>query len=175
MTDQGKISEDEPTTYAYRSRGMGLNWLPCFVCGHGGEGKAQADLAAFVGSKDEGEKVVEMFWAKKGHASLDYRGFEPNYVQVKVGACGVHRPNLEALHYATSEANGTISKSILDRVFPAPPADLDEALDGVAKEILQAHQMMERGLFTEEHWGGDGQAIRNAIDGAGYDIVPRGQ
>jgi hypothetical protein len=67
------------------------------VCG----GDEKADLAAFVEGKDGGERVVEMFERAGATACLDYREREPNWVQVKIGACQHHLPALERLYDLT--------------------------------------------------------------------------
>jgi hypothetical protein len=88
----------------FRSRGVGLDVCPgCFVCGaEKRDEKANGylnNIAAFVPSKALGEQVVA--WFGKG-ARLDFRSFEPNWIQVKVGACDAHLPNLQKLHDLTS-------------------------------------------------------------------------
>ena len=86
------------------SRGIGLDNTPgCFVCG-GGTGLYN-NIAAFVQCKAAGERVVAMF--KKG-ARLDYRDYEPDRVQVKVGACDNHKENLGVLSQLTSEGEKSI-------------------------------------------------------------------
>lgn len=78
----------------FASRGIGLDTTPgCFVCG-GSEG-LRSNIAAFVECKRAGERVVAMF--SQG-ARLDCRDLEPDYVQVKVGACPAHLANLEQLN-----------------------------------------------------------------------------
>lgn len=80
----------------FRSRGIGLESnLTCFVCGNK-EGMLN-NIAAFVQTKDAGERVVAMFTAVNGGARLDYRDYEPDRVQVKVGACDQHQSNLATL------------------------------------------------------------------------------
>ncbi|MBP9801450.1 MAG: hypothetical protein KBC83_02150 [Candidatus Moranbacteria bacterium] len=77
----------------FRSRGIGMETTPgCFVCG--GERALYHNIAAFVQTKEAGERVVGMF----AHgARLDYRSHEPDRVQVKIGACHGHLANLECL------------------------------------------------------------------------------
>jgi hypothetical protein len=83
----------------FHSRGVGFDHTPgCFVCG--GEKKLYNNIAAFVQCKESGERVAAMF--KQG-AWLDFRAYEPDYVQVKVGACKKHLPNLQKLHDLTKE------------------------------------------------------------------------
>lgn len=83
----------------FRSRGVGLDTTRgCFVCG-GGKG-LRNNIAAFVKCKEAGERVVAMF--SKG-ADLDYRTSEPDRVQVKIGACDMHLPNLKKLDELTRE------------------------------------------------------------------------
>ncbi len=81
----------------YAPRGLGSNWLPCYICDQGGRSSVQTDMSAFVEDKESGEKVVEMFERFGLHAKLDFRESEPNYVQVKVGTCKKHTPNLKKL------------------------------------------------------------------------------
>ena len=95
----------------FNSRGIGLEWsLTCFCCGATcrdgttGEGYLN-NIAAFVQCKAAGERVVAMF--KRG-ARLDYREREPDRVQVKVGACDKHLPNLE--HLNTDVRDGVITQ-----------------------------------------------------------------
>ena len=86
----------------YSPRGLGLGSACCFVCGKNDRG-VQDDMAAFVAGKQGGEEVVEVFRKAGCHAELDYRPYEPDWVQVKVGACKEHKPNLEQLYRLTRE------------------------------------------------------------------------
>lgn len=92
----------------FTSRGIGKEFnLECFVCG--AQPGLMANIAAFVRCKAAGERVVELF--KKG-ARLDYRDFEPDRVQVKVGACSKHEPCLETLHSLVVQDN-VVSKRLI--------------------------------------------------------------
>jgi len=83
----------------FRPRGIGRDVCPCcFVCGVN-ENSALHNIAAFVNSKQDGELIVEWF---NQRARLDFRESEPNWIQVKVGACDAHLPNLEALAKETA-------------------------------------------------------------------------
>jgi hypothetical protein len=76
------------------ARGIGMDITPgCFVCG--GESASYHNIAAFVHTKEAGERVVGMF--NQG-VRLDYRTFEPDRVQVKIGSCHEHLHNLEHLN-----------------------------------------------------------------------------
>lgn len=106
----------------YSPRGPGLNWLPCFICGADGQpnehgGTAQTDMSAFVRGKDGGERIVALFEQCGMQAKLDFRDFEPSYVQVKIGACVEHEPNLLLLWHLTSE-NKTLTAKKLEMVKP---------------------------------------------------------
>lgn len=93
----------------FRSRGIGLEGrLVCFVCGSQHDGYLN-NISGFVTSKPGGERVVKLFSAHPGSARLDYRHFEPHYIQVKIGACDTHRSNLEKLHELC--ADGTINQT----------------------------------------------------------------
>lgn len=87
----------------FNPRGIGLDVCPyCFVCGakerHPGANSYLNNVAAFVASKDDGETIVGWF---AGKARLDFRPSEPNWIQLKVGACDAHLENLKALAEAT--------------------------------------------------------------------------
>ena len=88
----------------FNSRGIGLDNCTCFICGtrdRDGKGHvALNNIAAFVQCKEAGERVVAMFL--RG-ARLDYREYEPDRVQVKIGACDRHKPNLKDLDKLTSD------------------------------------------------------------------------
>lgn len=96
----------------FASRGIGLDQTPgCFVCG-GGVGLF-SNIAAFVQCKEAGERVVGMFGGKG--ARMDYREYEPDRVQVKIGACDTHKPNLKKLHELTSAAaDGVITTEMIE-------------------------------------------------------------
>ena len=70
------------------------------------------NIAAFVASKDAGERIVAMF--ERG-AWLDYREYEPNWIQVKIGACDKHKQNLELLERLTIEEKGFITADMVVR------------------------------------------------------------
>ncbi len=88
----------------FHPRGIGLDDCVCFVCGtHDRDGKGNTmlhNIAAFVECKASGERIVSMF---KKRARLDYREYEPDRVQVKVGACDTHLSNLKKLGELTGE------------------------------------------------------------------------
>lgn len=90
----------------FRSRGVGLDFgVSCFVCGAQRRAEdvndAMNNIAAFVRCKAAGERVVALF--RGGSARLDYRDFEPDRVQVKVGACDAHVGNLGRLHALSAD------------------------------------------------------------------------
>lgn len=98
----------------FHPRGLGLNWIPCFICGREGPGgAAQPDCASFVDGKAGGERVVALFERRNLRAKLDYRENYPNRVQVKVGACVFHVEELEALIAKVVEAEGNLSVDML--------------------------------------------------------------
>lgn len=86
----------------FSPRGIGMDSCQCFCCPKSGSDGRELmhNVAAFVQCRESGERVVRMFG--RG-AWLDYRDFEPDRVQVKVGACDAHREQLEALYRATRE------------------------------------------------------------------------
>jgi hypothetical protein len=90
----------------FHSRGIGSEWnLCCFVCGH--KESLLSNISAFTQCKASGERIVGMF---QDRAYLDYREYEPDYVQVKIGACKQHEKNLEKLHDIVEDGVITDSK-----------------------------------------------------------------
>jgi hypothetical protein len=87
--------------------------------GHGYHSN-QPDMAAFVDSKEAGERVVGMFQQQGSRAFLDFRPSEPNWVQVKIGACDDHLPNLEGLQTLVHETDGMITPTMIAASL-APP------------------------------------------------------
>jgi hypothetical protein len=101
-------------------RGVGMDNSPgCFVCG-GDEGM-YPNVAAFVQCKEAGERVVALF--ARG-ARLDYRDFEPDRVQVKIGACKAHEAGLVYLarHVCKSIKAADVELAIAAATIPASPA-----------------------------------------------------
>lgn len=87
-----------------RSRGIGNNWVPCFICGHlPHAGRVQNDMACFVDSEELihiGEKYFHPIGDLMTRAGLHPPSIkvEGSRCQVKFGACGEHLPNLELLN-----------------------------------------------------------------------------
>lgn len=106
----------EDVSEEFSPRGIGNNWLKCFVCGEGGGDKVQSDMAAFVQDKESGQRVVAMFAGIESLAVLDFRPHEPDWVQVKVGACEQHLPQLESL-YQLTRVDGRISLRVVKQAL----------------------------------------------------------
>lgn len=115
------MSEEQ---HLFRSRGIGNNWYPCFICGHKPLNGCQHDLAGFV----HWEKVIhigdvhthpilDMAFRAGVVANLDYRPGNPLRVQVKFGACGEHLPNLELLGEIMARTE-YITEDILRKCIP---------------------------------------------------------
>ncbi len=100
-------------------RGIGSDACPCcFVCGTqelspGCGHHFLNNISAFVKSKEEGEEILS--WFPRG-AWLDFRPSEPEWIQLKVGACDAHLPNLEVLSKKAG-LYGILRKSEVDRVL----------------------------------------------------------
>lgn len=102
--------EQRGTHLKFDPRGIGMDECPCcFVCKqHGG---LMDNIAAFVKSKEDGEKIVAWF---EHCARLDYRPSEPNWIQVKVGTCKEYLPALEHLGKLTSVHGVIREMDVLD-------------------------------------------------------------
>lgn len=94
---------------SYSIRGIGSDNCNCFICG--GERGLVSNISGYVNSKADGEKVVALF---NGNAFLDYREREPNYIQVKIGACKKHKVNLTVLSDLLCE-RGMIFADLIER------------------------------------------------------------
>jgi hypothetical protein len=91
MNNKRIATENDDRIYKANPRGLGGGWGPCMVCG---EGDLNIDCSFFTHSRETGEAIVSMF--KKG-VYLDYRHFEPNWIQVKIHVCNKHENNLKYL------------------------------------------------------------------------------
>jgi len=81
--------------YRASPRGIGKNWgLGCYVCCADDDTILYNDCAFFVPSRETGEAIEQMISIG---AWLDYRETEPNWIQVKIGACDAHLSNLQKL------------------------------------------------------------------------------
>lgn len=98
----------------FSSRGIGSEWgLPCFASGQEFDrGDLNPNISGFVESKEAGENVVAMF---NDLAYLDFRPFEPNWVQVKVGTSEANVAALEKLHELVRENGNLISREIIEK------------------------------------------------------------
>lgn len=114
--------------WLFKPRGIGNNWIPCFICGHKPQEKCQADMASFVdhnlvSAVTVGDRVfpnhpiTKVFWENDLHAELDYRQHEPNRVQLKLGACGEHEPSLRLLE-ALCYGDGKLTEARLRLCIP---------------------------------------------------------
>ena len=110
LKDNLKKLEAEHTEY-FASRGTGSDKVPCcFVCGVEPNDYYSSNISGFVQSKEAGERIVAMF---DGRARLDFRDFEPNWIQVKFGVCKLHQSNLEGIAVALRKNIG-ISRGLIE-------------------------------------------------------------
>ena len=94
-------------SFAFRSRGIGSESVPCFCCGAGG---LNSNISAFISSEEDGEKINKFF---KFPQKLDYRDYEPNRIQFKVGGCQRHLLNLQKLNHLCNW--GGINQEIVNK------------------------------------------------------------
>jgi hypothetical protein len=116
-------TKEEVITYGFSPRGIGNSWQACFICDEeplgdgGGEGSCNDDMASFVASMDDGERIVSLFADLGCTALLDYRDYEPNWIQVKLATCRAHWPSLRLLEELCSK-EGTINAKIIKECLP---------------------------------------------------------
>lgn len=152
LKQQLAAAQAERAAEAFRSRGIGLDWTPgCFVCG--GEDGLRSNISGFVKSKEAGERVVAMF---DHGARLDWREFEPLWIQVKIGACTAHVSDLQRLSSATVDANRTISRAMVMEVQRDQLRAEVEAMRGVVGPA--------RELAKDAYYNADGDyALRDGL------------
>lgn len=92
----------------WRARGVGFGVGTCLVTGETDVGGP--DIAGFVSSREAGERVVALFG---GRARLDYRDFEPNWIQVKVVVKEEHKDVMTRLMSASSCCEGMLSPRMI--------------------------------------------------------------
>jgi len=96
----------------YSVRGIGKDLCTCYITGeNSNRDKYLHNLSGFVKSKEDGERIVEMF---NGLAFLDYRENEPDWIQVKVGVVDTFLTNLEYLEILVKE-DGFITKEKIEK------------------------------------------------------------
>ncbi len=74
--------------------------------------KLMTNVSWLVPSKEAGERIVKEMFGNQ--ARLDYREHEPNWIQVKAGACPEHELNLKKLNDETIKESNTITKEMVD-------------------------------------------------------------
>lgn len=108
----------------FRIRGIGLEGgLTCYVCGKRGNDSYSCtpNIAAFVQTKEAGERVAAMFNSRvPGGAWVDFREHEPDYVQVKIGACEEHSSCLTVLEAMCSDDRINTFRVLYSRAGSTP-------------------------------------------------------
>lgn len=114
-------TQSAPSSVEFMSRGVGQGWAPCFVCAASPTarpgGGCHAELAAFVPTRAAGQAALDLFTALGCVATLDYRPAEPNWVQVKLGACDDHLPSLWLLHERLTRTPA-LDAALIERCLP---------------------------------------------------------
>lgn len=87
----------------FYSRGLGMDVCPsCWICGgverHEGSNHYLNNISAIVSSKEDGDKINDWFG---GRGWLDIRDYESDYIQLKIGVCDKHLPNLKMIDKIT--------------------------------------------------------------------------
>src|SRR5262245_18094001 len=93
----------------WSARDIGSDHCPCVLCPES-ERTLRSNVSGFVRSKSEGERLLGYL---DGKAFLDYRELEPNWIQLKIGACKEHEPVLERFLHSSYLLGGWISRSAL--------------------------------------------------------------
>lgn len=133
----------EPEGIPIRIRGIGNDFQDCFICGkREHENGCNHNISMFVNNKEDGEKIKNMF--ARG-CFLDYRPHEPNWIQVKIGACGKHLINLEHLASKIRCYNWFLEKYIHDSTF----LPLDVGYQDIHKKSNDVIRYIKEWLSTD--------------------------
>lgn len=96
----------------FYSRGIGFDCgHKCFVTGQ--PITRGSNISGYVDFKESGERVVAMF-GEIGGAWLDYREYEPTYIQVKILCTEGQISCLERLHELTKAAGNKITPAMIE-------------------------------------------------------------
>ena len=97
-------SADRERIYLAQPRGLGRGCGGCIgvTCNTDRQSLVH-NCAFFVPSRETGEVIVSFFAAG---AYLDYRYWEPKWIQVKLSACELHKPILQRLIELVWETQG---------------------------------------------------------------------
>jgi len=129
----------------FKPRGIGNGWTVCFCCKHplpdcsAQSKKSLNDMAAFVDSYEDACKIKAMFLYQGSNCFVDYRDFEPNWIQIKVGACDKHLKNLELLMQQT-DGKKTIEEDDIKICMQATDDIFKAHLLGVIEKIYSPQQ-----------------------------------
>lgn len=117
-------------------RGIGNDRVPHLV--KGGESYLRPNISGFVNGLEAGKRVVTMFG---GNARLDYREYEPDWVQVKVGVDKDEKEILERLMVAC--ADGLLThKRVAWAINPATNRDAEP-------QVIRAVRMKHTDSYLE--------------------------
>ena len=97
-----------PDSLELNPRGIGKDIVPCcFCCGDTYSDLYMHNIASYVSSREQGDKIAALFKTVTGHdcVKVDFRDHEPNYIQVKFGVCQKHQKSLFDLHALMSKLN----------------------------------------------------------------------
>jgi hypothetical protein len=111
---QRKKREIESNSFSIKIslRGIGSDYVPCYMSDGAIDNKLRANISGFVNSKEDGQKIVNMFG---GRAFLDYREREPNWIQVKFGVDEEFLPHLKYLEHLIKENGGYITRGLIEK------------------------------------------------------------
>jgi hypothetical protein len=91
----------EMTELPFYNRGMGLDeTYGCFVCGLEHPQYYYHNITTRVGARPQAERAAT--WFPNGGVRVDHRYWEPGYIQLKIGACDLHKQRLVELEREVS-------------------------------------------------------------------------
>jgi len=117
------------------------------------------NVSGFVQSKEAGERVVALF---NGRARLDYRTYEPNWIQVKVGCIPEHEAVLHRLCHASWGCSGMLSEDIIKWALDP------EGCPGLEPKGLRWARELKAKLASYEDAPGVDSAARRLAKWFGY-------
>lgn len=167
ISETNRQKKEENRNISFRTRGIGSEFGRCFKCDCA-QG-LMSNISAFVDSKKNGEKVVKLF--NSHGVYLDYREFEPNWIQVKILACNKHLPDLQSLNKAIFE--GVITPKIIEDAVHEPIRFFELNITIRASEINDIIGLMPKitgNLIETLHTGTGGKLDSWCGDTSNYEF-----
>lgn len=169
-------SEPEDRGVNVRPRGIGKGHSLCWVCGTNPT-SVQHEMAMFVDSKADGERVLSVLSFLGGQGRLDFRPSEPDWIQVKLGACeGEHLHQLDHL-YELLRTN-PFTKQVVHEAMsfkPVPVEGTEPEVVRFSDYLSEYEKLAEQTDHSRASRGPAVQAVVRALRAVGETVITPAQ